>query len=1182
MAKVFIFIYNFFKKRKILLFSVLFLISVALIFAVLQIHFKEDIADFLPDNADNEQINAIFEHIGNSNKIIIGFENKKQNSDNEEITNAIDYFTENLKEADTAQIIPQIISQADENQFFILTDFIRKNIPYFLQKSDYQRIDTLISAKNIARQIAASKQQLMFPTGDFLLENIQNDPLQLFSPVMLKLADFQAGAQQNIIDGYIFSPTGNKGLVFVTSPFGVSETANNQQLLTLIEKSAKKTEHEFNSVKISVFGAPAIAVTNATQIKKDTVLAVALAVVLILLLLIYFFSNARNLLLIFVSVAFGWLFALGALAIFRDTISAIAVGISSIFIGIAVNYPLHFIDHLRHEPNKILALRQIIPPLLIGNITTVGAFLSLIFINSQAMRDLGLFGSLLLVGTMIFVLVFLPQMIKNKQVTHSHKAKFGKIADFNPEKSKWLIISILILTIIFWFFSTKTGFEADMNKINYMTASERENISEVMKSIERPGEETIYFISQNKTANDALTAYESNISTLEKLKNSGLAQSVSGIGNFLPSENQQKIRLEMWNEFWKSRKDSVLKNINYYAKNQGFKENSFIDFENILNKNYEIQNENYFAPLNILTENYFVKNKDKDLIINLIYAKKENVSQVKNFLTKETSNGIVFDQRNIGQRLVDALSSDFNGVLFFCGLIVFVFLTLSFGRLELSLMAFIPLAISWLWILGIMYILGIEFNIVNIILATFIFGQGDDYTIFVADGLIYEYAYRKKMLAAHKQSIILSSLLMFIGIGTLIFARHPALRSLAEVTIVGMIVVVAMAFIVPPLIFKFLTQKKGKNRQIPWTLKRLLASLIAFSAFLVGSFVITIYGFLLFKINKNKDIEGKKLKYHTFLQKTSGFVVRRIPFVKFRFENLSNETFEKPAVIISNHQSHLDLMCLIMLCPKIIVLTNDWVWNNIFYGKLIKFADYYPVSNGIEQSIDLLHDRIKNGYSIVIFPEGTRSQNSDIQRFHRGAFFLAEKLNLDIIPVLLHGVGDVLPKSDFLLRQGQITTQILPRITPADARFSQDFALRSKQIRQFYKEKFAELCAKTENAEYFRSFVLHQFLYKGTEIYKKAKKEFNSIYDLRFTNYDLRITNYDFELKDDEIGVAAFVTALIYKDLEIKVKTANSETAALLENCVGRPKNLKVNVNNFFDKINQAHFLPLKSGKFLK
>jgi predicted RND superfamily exporter protein len=127
-------------------------------------------------------------------------------------------------------------------------------------------------------------------------------------------------------------------------------------------------------MNISCFGAPAIAVTNANQIKKDSLLAISLSVILILILLIYFFRNIRNISLIFLSVLFGWLFALAMLAFFKDHISVIAIGISSIFIGIAVNYPLHLIDHIRHQPNIKQALKEITPPLLIGNITTVGAF----------------------------------------------------------------------------------------------------------------------------------------------------------------------------------------------------------------------------------------------------------------------------------------------------------------------------------------------------------------------------------------------------------------------------------------------------------------------------------------------------------------------------------------------------------------------------------------------------------------------------------------------------------------------------------------------------------------------------------------------------------------------------------------------------------------------------------------
>ena len=176
--------------------------------------------------------------------------------------------------------------------------------------------------------------------------------------------------------------------------------------------------------------------------------------------------------------------------------------------------------------------------------------------------------------------------------------------------------------------------------------------------------------------------------------------------------------------------------------------------------------------------------------------------------------------------IAGSLSNDFNYIGFACGFIVFLFLWISFGRFELSLLAFLPMAVGWIWILGIMSMLGMQFNIVNVILATFIFGQGDDYTIFITDGLIEEFAYRKKLLPSFKNSIVISALIMFIGMGSLIVAKHPALHSLAEVTIVGMFTVVLMAWVVPPLIFGWLVKRNGVVRPEPITIGYLWRKLL--------------------------------------------------------------------------------------------------------------------------------------------------------------------------------------------------------------------------------------------------------------------------------------------------------------------------------------------------------------------
>ena len=111
------------------------------------------------------------------------------------------------------------------------------------------------------------------------------------------------------------------------------------------------------------------------------------------------------------SILAGALFALGIIALFKSSVSLIVLGIGSMIIGIAVNYPLHYVDHLKYQPDKRKALADQVNPLLVGNITTVGAFLSLLLLKAEALHDFGFIGAMMLVGTILFVLVFLPVLV---------------------------------------------------------------------------------------------------------------------------------------------------------------------------------------------------------------------------------------------------------------------------------------------------------------------------------------------------------------------------------------------------------------------------------------------------------------------------------------------------------------------------------------------------------------------------------------------------------------------------------------------------------------------------------------------------------------------------------------------------------------------------------------------------
>jgi len=1090
MVKLILSLYYYFSKRKALLFGVLAIMVMLLGYAASRISFKEDISAFLPKGHDTDRINYVYQNMASANKLLVfvSMADTTAITDEELIIDAVSHFVEYLQQADSTQIyFKKIEYQVEQQQMLAVSQFLTENMPYFLTEQDYRRMDTLLTIENITHQMNNNKRMLMSPIGMVMKQNIMADPLHFSAPILSGLRDFQATDQFQLYNDFIFSKDRKEGIITVESQFSMSESQQNALLLKLLDKAIAHTQSKFdNKIKIHYFGSVDIAVTNANRIKKDTLLSSIIAIILILSILIYAFRSTKSVMLMLVSLLFGWLFAIGLLSVLRPEVSIIAVGISSIIIGIAVNYPLHIIMNRKHEPHIPNVIKNTVKPLTIGNITTIGAFLSLLFISSNAMHDLGLFAALLLAGTICFVLIFLPHLLGKSVKTHStldeRKLTFGKLLSWKPKRNKWFVIIFIGLSILFCILSFNTKFDSDMQNINYMTETQRDDLKKMISTLEQ-GQQTVYYVSTGENMDDALMAYEASRAILDSLQTVGTLTKMNGLGVYLPSKAMQQQRLERWKQFCETQKDMLAK-IDEIGIKTGFKSGAFSRFNHIINENFEVRDVEYFEPImSSFAHNYILNEKDDYMVMTLLHTTQSELSVLEKELNAVNSQSFSFDTGTIGRTMINVLSDDFNKVLFICGSIVFLFLLFTLGRIELALIAFLPLTLGWFWILGIMDVFDIRFNIVNIILAAFIFGQGDDYSIFMTEGLMHEYSYKRKLLASYKNTIILSSLVMFVGIGSLILAQHPALRSLAEVTIIGMGTVVFMAFLLPPIIFRWLTQSKGKQRLMPITLRNLISSIYVLLVFTFGSFMLTIIGFVMFELGKTTE---KKLRFHQLLHWVARFVVMRIPRVKTTYNHFDKTIFDKPSIIICNHQSHIDLMCIMSLTPKLIILTNDWVWNSPYFGRMIKYADFYPVSNGIENAMDKLKAIVEKGYSIMIFPEGTRSEDCSIQRFHRGAFYLAEQLKLDILPVLIHGVGHFLPKKEFMLRKGEIHINVLPRV--AYNAMGENYVACSKNMRKLYINEYAKLAAQVETADYYSDLVIHNYIYKGASVERTVKK----------------------------------------------------------------------------------------------
>ncbi len=820
---VFLRLYDYFATRRSRLWLLLSVVVAALCALVTRLDYKEDISDFMPFDAEYRKAMQIYQEVAAGNRVVLLFSHADTTQVQQEyVTAGVERFGELLAEQDTAGWITDWQPQIDFTQVLDVFSFVYEHLPLYLDEADYQRLDRVWQADPdfVRHRLEADYEQIGSLAGSFVQPVLQHDPLGLGGRVASLLRQFQPELQFQQYDGYIFTPDERRCIVTVTSPFGSSESSGNAQLVSLFERTttALQAEEATRDMAVTVIGSPVIAVSNAAQIKHDSILAVTISAILILALLLYAFRSLRSLLQIAIATGFGFLFALGFLGLFRDSVSVIVLGIASIIIGIAVNYPLHYICHMQHQPDTRLTLRELVAPLFIGNVTTVGAFLTLVPLDAVAVCDLGLFSALMLIGTIIFVLVFMPHITMFDAKPTAAKVNLeAEVHAFDRLsqrliQSRVTLVILLILTAVFGWFSILTEFDSNLNHINYLTDRQRADLA-YMSDIQGQSQGNTVFASvSGATAEEALQGLER---LTAEAAQSGVASHFLSQKNpvdLLPSQATQERRITLWRDFWQQHGYSFALPFSFVqtASEVGFSVDAFSPFEELLTTGLSPLSYDEFEPLTSTILTGMVR---PGLLVAQYMVPSEEVTQIEEALQQSLPKADkassqpefhIFDLASLNSRVSDALSDNFNYIGYACSAIVFLFLWFSFRRLELALVAFIPMAIGWVWILGLMQLLGIQFNIVNVILATFIFGQGDDYTIFVTEGLIRDYREGRKVLVSYQRSILLSALIMLIGIGSLILAKHPAMHSLAEVTIIGMAVVVLMAWFIPPMVFQWL------------------------------------------------------------------------------------------------------------------------------------------------------------------------------------------------------------------------------------------------------------------------------------------------------------------------------------------------------------------------------------------
>jgi 1-acyl-sn-glycerol-3-phosphate acyltransferase len=151
--------------------------------------------------------------------------------------------------------------------------------------------------------------------------------------------------------------------------------------------------------------------------------------------------------------------------------------------------------------------------------------------------------------------------------------------------------------------------------------------------------------------------------------------------------------------------------------------------------------------------------------------------------------------------------------------------------------------------------------------------------------------------------------------------------------------------------------------------------------------------------------------------------------VKVSMEGLENLKGEGPYIFMSNHQGSYDIFALLGHLPfQFKWLAKKELFSIPFFGWAMAAAGYISIDReGTRETVEAMNKaagRIRDGMSVVIFPEGSRSPDGKIQDFKKGGFTLAIKSRVPVVPLALTGSREIMPKQRLTAASGEIRIRV--------------------------------------------------------------------------------------------------------------------------------------------------------------
>ncbi len=667
-------------------------------------------------------------------------------------------------------------------------------------------------------------------------------------------------------DGLLISPDGHMTMVTVTPDFDLLDLEALEPGVNAIESTIKNIDDLYDNVSVKATGMHVVARDEMASIASDSQLTTILSLIFILLVLYVAFRSFFAPILSFIPLIFGIIWAIGLTALTIGRLNMMTAFCSAMLLGLGIDYAIHmyssYSEKRSNGNDKLESIRGSIeiagPGIIVGALTTAAAFFALNISSLAILSELGTVMGTGILTTLASVFWILPALImlkREKEVRISKiKGQFhiiGFIAS-NVHKHRW-VTSIILIVLTTLMATQVPNIKFDQNLLNLEPEGlasielmdylvEKYDISANAFSITVDDLDDVYRLhdafesidhvyevtsvasvippsSDQKLSLDAIQTLKANLEMQAPVRqldvNMTLLLLASLEDNLKTLENnwmKEDIGVLQTKDF-----DDLYTTINHLTttlENNQAEHEYLEDLSSRFYNTFKTMGDNMMADEAITTSNLpdnlkkqFIGSSGEVYLISVIPD-----FEVWSNLDTELGESFIRELKEVDESmtgtpifmkvLFDSVSEELvtTGLLLF-GLLLFV-LMLHFRSIKYTLLAFLPLVFTLVFMVGTMALIGLDFNMLNFLAVLLVIGIGIDNGVHILHHYKVGERHIKSLFASIGRAILLTTVTTAFGFGSLMFSSYRGIASLGSALAIGVSYAFVMTVVILPIFLK--------------------------------------------------------------------------------------------------------------------------------------------------------------------------------------------------------------------------------------------------------------------------------------------------------------------------------------------------------------------------------------------